>query len=120
MISVLIVDDSKFMRMAIKKILLQEGLEVIGEAEEDSEAVTKYKELKPDLVTMDIIMPIESGLEAVKSICEYDPQARIIMVSAMGQESVVEESLKLGAKGFVIKPIKKENLMEAIYACIEN
>lgn len=119
MTSVLVVDDSKFMRMAIKKILMSGGMEVVGEAEEDTEAVAKYKELKPDLVTMDIIMPVESGLNAVREICTFDPGAKIIMVSAMGQESIAEEAMSLGAKGFVVKPIKNEELLEAINSILE-
>jgi two-component system chemotaxis response regulator CheY len=111
---VLVVDDSKFMRMALKNILNKAGMEVVGEAEKDIEAVEKYKELKPDLVTMDVIMPTESGLNAVRDICNYDPGARIIMVSAMGQESIIEEAMSLGAKGFVVKPVKSEELAKAI------
>lgn len=115
MARILVVDDSKFMRMALKNMLSKmSGLEVIGEAEKDTEAVEKYTKLKPDLVTMDIIMPVESGLNAVKSICELDPQAKIIMVSAMGQESIIEEAMQLGAKGFIIKPVNPEKLTEII------
>lgn len=119
MTSVLVVDDSKFMRMAIKKILVSGGMEIVGEAEEDMEAVAKYKKLNPDLVTMDIIMPVESGLNAVRDICRYDPKAKIIMVSAMGQESIAEEAMSLGAKGFVVKPIKSEELLETINSVLE-
>ena len=116
---ILVVDDSKFMRMALKNILQKIGSEVVGEAEKDTEAVEKYKELKPDLVTMDIIMPIESGLNAVRNICEFDPDAKIVMVSAMGQESIIEEAMQLGAKGFVIKPVNPEKLIDTINRVLE-
>jgi len=112
---VMIVDDSRFMRLTLRNMLEHEGkYEVIGEADNDVSAVAKYKELKPDVVTMDIIMPIESGLRAVKEIVEFDPNAKIIMVSAMGQEKIVEEAINLGAKGFVVKPIVPQKLFEAI------
>lgn len=115
MAKVLIVDDSKFMRLILKNILVKGNKHsVVGEAENGVDALNKYKELKPDVVTMDIIMPIETGLTAVKKMIEYDKGARIIMVSAMGQENIVEEALQLGAKGFVVKPVKPEILMEMI------
>jgi two-component system chemotaxis response regulator CheY len=99
------------MRLTLKNILEKNGMEVVGEAENDVESVEKYKELKPDFVTMDIIMPVESGLKAVKNICEFDPNAKVIIVSAMGQESIVQESMKLGAKGFIVKPIRENKLL---------
>jgi len=115
MAKVLIVDDSKFMRLILKNILIKgDKHSIIGEAENGVEALNKYKELKPDVVTMDIIMPIETGLTAVRKMIEYDKQAKIIMVSAMGQENIVEEAMQLGAKGFVVKPVKPELLMEMI------
>jgi two-component system chemotaxis response regulator CheY len=117
--NVLVVDDSRFMRMSIRNMLVKQGYEVIGEAEEDIEAIEKYKELKPDVVTMDIIMPAESGLNAVKHICDYDSDARIIMVSAMGQDSIIEEAISLGARGFVIKPVSSDRLVEAINKALE-
>lgn len=112
---VLIVDDSKFARMILKKMLEEtEEYQVVAEAETDFEAVEKYKEVKPDIVTMDIIMPVESGLNALKQIISFDPEAKIIMVSAMGQEKIVEEALQIGAKGFVVKPVTKENLYKVL------
>jgi two-component system chemotaxis response regulator CheY len=115
MANVLVVDDSKFMRLILKNILAKDNKHtVIGEAENGVDAFNKYKELHPDLVTMDIIMPIETGLAAVRKMVEYDKNVRIIMVSAMGQEKIVEEAMQLGAKGFVVKPVKPEVLLEMI------
>ena len=110
----LVVDDSVFMRLTLKRLLLLCGHEVVGEAEDAPNALKKYQELKPDFVTMDIIMPIETGLEAVKKIISVDPTARIVMVSAMGQEKVVEEAISLGAKGFIVKPVQKDKLSEML------
>ncbi|OGS17143.1 MAG: hypothetical protein A2219_03360 [Elusimicrobia bacterium RIFOXYA2_FULL_50_26] len=117
MANVLVVDDSKFMRLILKNGIENDSgkkHKVVGEAEDGASAVAKYKELKPDIITMDIIMPVESGLQAVQKIMELDPSAKIIMVSAMGQEKIVEEAMKLGAKGFVTKPVKNEELLASI------
>jgi two-component system chemotaxis response regulator CheY len=117
MAKILVVDDSKFMRLTLKNFLeknLGGAHKVIGEAGSAAEAVQKYAELKPDLVTMDIIMPDESGLEAVKKIMASDANAKIIMVSAMGQEKIVEEAIALGAKSFVTKPIKSDELLKTL------
>lgn len=114
MSKVLVVDDSAFMRMTLKHLLSQCGHEVVGEAEDAPSAVQKYQALKPDLVTMDIIMPVESGLEAVREIVKADPNAKIVMVSAMGQDKIVEEALSYGAKGFISKPVQKEKLEEVL------
>ncbi len=115
MANILVVDDSQFMQLTLKNILEKDNKhKVIGTAKDDISAVEKYKELKPDLVTMDIIMPVESGLRAVKNILEYDKSAKIIMVSAMGQEKIVEEALQLGAKGFIVKPVVPQKLLEMI------
>jgi two-component system chemotaxis response regulator CheY len=112
---ILVVDDSKFMRLILRNILGKDAKHnVVGEAENGADAFTKYKELSPDIVTMDIIMPVETGLCAVKKMVEFDKNARIIMVSAMGQEKIVEEAMQLGAKGFVVKPVKPEILLEMI------
>lgn len=113
---VLVVDDALFMRRMVSDILKKEGLEVCGEAENGKEAIDKYKELKPDLVTMDIVMPrIEEidGIGAVKEIMKADPQAKIIMVSAMGQHSLVVEAIQAGAKDFVTKPFQPSRVVEA-------
>ena len=111
---VLVVDDAAFMRMAIKRILDGNGFEVIGEAENGAIAVKKYKELKPDIVTMDITMPEMTGLEALKEIRKFDPEAKVIMVSAMGQEGMVRETIMLGAKSFIVKPFKNDYVIQTL------
>jgi len=108
---VLIADDAAFMRMAIRKLLEKNGFEVVGEAENGRVAVKKYKELKPDVVTMDITMPEMTGIEALKSIKEFDPGAKVVMISAMGQEVLVKESIMFGAKSFIVKPFKEEHVI---------
>jgi two-component system chemotaxis response regulator CheY len=112
--SVLIADDAAFMRMMIKNILTEAGYEIAGEAENGAVAVTKYKELKPDLTTMDITMPEMDGLAALKEIRSADPAARVVMCSAMGQQSMVIESIQAGAKDFIVKPFQPDRVLEAI------
>jgi len=117
MAKILVVDDSKFMRLTLKNLLEKNfgGIHsVIGEAGSADEAVEKFLQLRPDLITMDIIMPGESGLEAVKKIMSHSPTVKIIMVSAMGQEKIVEEAIALGAKSFVVKPVKTEDLIKTV------
>lgn len=111
---VLIIDDAAFMRMAIKRILEQNGYEIVGEAENGAVGFKKYIELKPDIVTMDITMPDMDGLKALESIMEYDPKAKVVMLSAMGQEKMVREAIILGAKSFIIKPFKNEHMLHTI------
>ena len=111
---VLIVDDAAFMRMMIKDILSKNGFEVVGEAVNGQEAVSKYSELKPDLVTMDITMPEKDGIEALKEIKSNDPDAKVIMCSAMGQQSMVIDAIQNGAKDFIVKPFQPDRVMEAI------
>ena len=111
---VLIVDDALFMRSMIKDILKRDGYEIAGEAETGIEAVEKYKELKPDVVTMDVIMPDMGGIEAVSSIMKYDSQAKIIMCSAMGQQALVIEALQAGARDFIVKPFQPSKVLEAL------
>jgi two-component system chemotaxis response regulator CheY len=111
---VLIVDDTKFMRDILKNILKKKELEIVGEASNGKEAVIKYQELKPDLVTMDIIMPEMDGIEAVKKIMQIDPSARILMCSAMGQQALVIEAIQSGARDFVIKPFQPARVLEAV------
>jgi two-component system chemotaxis response regulator CheY len=110
---VLIADDSMVMRSMINDILLDDEFEVIGEAKDGKEALQKYKELKPSLVTMDIVMPREHGIDALRSIMEYDPDARIIIVSGLHQKALLMEALEAGAKDFVIKPFDKDVLLAA-------
>lgn len=114
MASVLIVDDAAFMRMMIKDILLKNGLEVAGEAENGAVAVDKYKELKPDLVTMDITMPEKDGIAALKEILALNKGARVVMCSAMGQQAMVIEAIQAGARDFIVKPFKPERVLDAI------
>ena len=111
---ILIVDDAAFMRMNVKNILSKEGFEDILEAENGEEAVQKYKEEDPDLVTLDITMPQMDGLEALKKIKKYDSEANVIMCSAMGQQSMVIEAIEAGAKDFVVKPFDKDKIKEAV------
>lgn len=114
MAKVLIIDDAAFMRISIKNMLTKNGYEVIGEAENGKIGVEKYKELSPDIVTMDITMPEMSGLDALKEIMKIDPGAQIIMVSAMGQETMVRDAIISGAKGFIVKPFKEDGIISAI------
>ena len=104
--SVLVCDDAIFMRTMISDILAQAGFEVVGEAETGAQAVEKYKQLKPDLVTMDIVMPDMGGIDAVREIVKNDPDAKILMCSAMGQQALVVEAIQAGAKDFVVKPFQ--------------
>ncbi|HSH36601.1 response regulator [Schnuerera sp.] len=111
---ILVVDDASFMRMMIKDILTKNGFEVIGEAENGLNAVEKYKELNPELVIMDITMPEMDGIQAVKEIKSIDPNAKIIMCSAMGQQAMVIEAIQAGAKDFIVKPFQHERVIEAV------
>jgi len=112
--TVLIVDDSSFMRRMIKKIVTKNGYDVVGEADNGRLGVKMYKELNPDLVTMDLVMGEMSGLDALKQILEADPNANVIMVSSMGQDVIVRDAIVLGAKNFLLKPLNEEKMMEAI------
>lgn len=117
MAKILIVDDALFMRKMLVDIINKEGLEVCGEAENGRDAINKYQQLKPDLVTMDIVMPkIDDidGIKAVKEIIKIDPQAKVVMVSAMGQHSLVVEAIQAGAKDFVTKPFQPSRVIEAV------
>jgi two-component system chemotaxis response regulator CheY len=110
---ILIVDDSAFMRMMLKDILGNNGHE-IAEAENGKAGVEKYSQFKPDLVAMDIVMPEVTGIEAVRKIMQTDPDASIVMISALGQEAMVKEALEAGAKDFIVKPFKKEKVIETV------
>jgi two-component system chemotaxis response regulator CheY len=111
---ILVVDDAAFMRKMVSDALIRGGHEVVGEAGNGTEAVTRFQELKPELTTLDITMPEKDGLTALKEIIELDPSARVIMCSALGQESKVLESIKLGARDFVVKPFQAERVLEAV------
>jgi two-component system chemotaxis response regulator CheY len=112
--TVLICDDAIFMRTMVSDILTQAGFEIIGEAETGVQAVEKYQELRPDLVTMDIVMPDMGGIDAVREICRFDPRAKILMCSAMGQQALVVEAIQAGAKDFVVKPFQPSRVLEAV------
>ncbi|GAB6098127.1 chemotaxis protein CheY [Halanaerocella petrolearia] len=112
--SVLVVDDAQFMRTMLTKLIEENGYEVAGEAVNGEEAVQKYQDLAPDLVTMDITMPKMDGIEAIREIMKLNSDAKIIVCSAMGQKPMVVESLEAGAKDFVVKPIKPEKVKEAL------
>ncbi|HEY4565820.1 response regulator [Planococcaceae bacterium Storch 2/2-2] len=111
---ILIVDDAAFMRMMIKDILEKNGFEVVGEAENGAQAVEKYFELSPDLVTMDITMPEMDGITALKEIKAKDAGATVIMCSAMGQQAMVIDAIQAGAKDFIVKPFQADRVIEAI------
>jgi two-component system chemotaxis response regulator CheY len=112
--TVLICDDAIFMRTMVGDILQQAGFEVVGEAESGLQAIEKYQALKPDLVTMDIVMPDMGGIDAVREITRLDPAARVLMCSAMGQQALVVEALQAGAKDFVVKPFQPSRVLEAV------
>ena len=111
---ILVVDDAAFMRMMLKDILTKGGYEVCGEAGDGVEALAKYNELKPDLVTLDITMPNKDGIAALKDIKAADPSALCVMCSAMGQQSMVIEAIQSGAKDFIVKPFQADRVLEAV------
>jgi two-component system chemotaxis response regulator CheY len=114
MARVLVVDDAAFMRKMVSDALTQGGHEVVGEAGNGVEAIARFQELKPEVTTLDITMPEKDGISALREIIELDPAARVVMCSALGQESKVLESIKLGAKDFVVKPFQADRVLEAI------
>mgnify|MGYP000867841801 FL=1 len=111
---ILIVDDAAFMRMMIRDILTKNGYEVVGEAQDGIQAIERYKELHPDLVTMDITMPEMDGITALKEIRKMDANAKVIMCSAMGQQAMVIDAIQAGAKDFIVKPFQADRVIEAI------
>jgi two-component system chemotaxis response regulator CheY len=117
--TVLVVDDAAFMRMMIRDILAREGY-VIHEAVNGRDAIEKYAEVKPDVVTMDITMPEMSGLEALRRIREYDPAARVLVVSAMGQQKMIVEALEYGAMDFLVKPFQPTKVLETVKKCLQS
>lgn len=119
-IKILVVDDAVFMRNMIKDIFSTDEFEIVGEAANGVEAVEKYQELKPDVVSMDIVMPLKSGIEAVKDIVAIDNSARIVMCSALGQDSLIMEAIEAGAKDFIVKPFKAEKVLEVVKRVAES
>ena len=114
MSTVLIVDDAAFMRLNLKNIIKDTDLEVVGEAGNGKEGIKKYKELKPDLVTMDITMPEMDGIEALKKIKEIDSEANVIVCSAMGQQKMVVQAVEAGAEDFIVKPFDENKIKDAL------
>ncbi|MBP8657130.1 MAG: response regulator [Fervidobacterium sp.] len=119
MARVLVVDDAAFMRMMLKDILTKGGHEVVGEAANGLEAIERYKELKPEVVTMDITMPEMNGIDAIKEIRKIDPNATIIVCSAMGQQAMVIEAIQAGAKDFIVKPFQAGRVIEAVQKALK-
>uniref|UniRef100_A0A7C3YBQ0 Response regulator n=1 Tax=Geoglobus ahangari TaxID=113653 RepID=A0A7C3YBQ0_9EURY len=111
---VLIVDDAAFMRKLLKNILFSGGFDIAGEAENGKQAVELYKKLRPDIVTMDIIMPEMNGIEALKEIKKIDPNAKVVMCTAVGQEQMVKTAIKFGAKGYIVKPFQAPKVIEEL------
>jgi two-component system chemotaxis response regulator CheY len=111
---VLIVDDAVFMRNMIRDIFTSGGFQVVGEAANGLEAVEKFRELRPDLTTMDIVMPFKSGIEATREIGKIDPRAVVVMCSALGQEALVMEAIEAGASDFIVKPFKSEDVIAVV------
>lgn len=109
---ILIVDDALFMRTMLREIFVKGGFEVAGEAEDGAGAVRAWRELRPDLVFMDVVMPVKNGLEALREICGEDPQARVVMCSALGQEALVVQAVEAGARDFIVKPFQAEKVLE--------
>ncbi len=112
--TIMIVDDAAFMRKRIRNILSQNGFEIVAESLDGRQAVENYEQFKPDLVTMDITMPEMDGITALQKIKTIDPNARVIMVSAMGQQSMVIKAIQAGAKDFIVKPFEPDRVLETI------
>jgi len=119
MARILVADDASFMRQMIREIVESEGFEVCGEASDGIEAIEEFRRLHPDIVTMDIVMPRKSGIDAVRGIMELDSGATIVMCSALGQEALVTEAMQAGAKDFIVKPFKPECVIETIQKALE-
>jgi two-component system chemotaxis response regulator CheY len=117
--TILVVDDAAFMRMMIRDILVKEGYE-IHEAVSGRDAIEKYGQIRPDLTTMDITMPEVDGISALRAIRESDPDARVLMVSAMGQQRMIVEALEAGALDFLIKPFQPTKVLETVKKCLNN
>ena len=119
MARILVADDASFMRQMIREIVEAEGHEVVAEASDGIEAIEQFKEKHPDVVTMDIVMPRRSGIDAVKGILELDSTARVVMCSALGQETLVTEALEAGAKDFIVKPFKPDAVIKTLTKVLE-
>ena len=117
--TVLICDDAVFMRLLLREILEQAGYEVVGEATTGAEAVDQFKELRPDLVTLEVVMPDIGGIDAVREIVSFDPDARILMCSALGQQALIAEATEAGAREFVVKPFQPSRVLEAVQQVLE-
>ena len=116
---VLVVDDSMFIAKQLGQIFTSEGFEVAGTAADGAQGVEKYKELHPDLVTMDITMPVMDGVSALEKILEFDKNACVIMVSALGKEDVVKKSLLMGAKSYIVKPLDRKKVLERVFSVLK-
>lgn len=114
MTKILIIDDAKFMRVTLSKIFEKHNFQVVGTAQNGEEGVRLYKELHPDVVTLDITMPVMNGLKALEEIMKYDPQANVVMCSAMGQQRLVVEAIELGAKDFIVKPFEEQRVIDIV------
>ncbi|MUV39863.1 Histidine kinase [Lentibacillus sp. JNUCC-1] len=114
MARILIADDANFMRVTLTNILNQEGYEIVGQAENGQKAVELYKALNPDLVTMDITMPVKNGIDAIQEIKAFDDNATIVVCSAMGQQKIVVQAIEFGATDFIVKPFDKSRVLETI------
>jgi two-component system chemotaxis response regulator CheY len=119
MARILVADDASFMRQMIREIVEMEGHEVVAEASDGIEAIDQFKNHHPDVVTMDIVMPRRSGIDAVKAIIEFDPSARVVMCSALGQETLVTEALQAGARDFIVKPFKPDAVVNTLKKVLE-
>lgn len=120
MVKVLIIDDAKFMRKTLSTLFEKNNFTVVGTAENGKEGVELYKQTSPDIVTMDITMPVMGGLEALEEIIAYDPNANVIMCSAMGQQKLVVEAIELGANDFIVKPFDEKRVMETVNNILRN
>ena len=113
-VTVLVVDDAMFMRTVLKKMLIEEGFEVVGEGSNGDEAIKLAGELQPDVVTLDITMPERDGISAIPDVLKVSPKSKIVMCSAMGQQAMVVDAIKNGAKDFIVKPFEKTRVVQAI------
>jgi two-component system chemotaxis response regulator CheY len=119
MARILVADDASFMRQMIREIVEGEGHQVVAEASDGIEAIEQFKKHHPDVVTMDIVMPRRSGIDAVKGIIEVDPTACVVMCSALGQETLVQEALQAGARDFIVKPFKPDAVTATLRKVLE-